>query len=147
MKEISAGGVVYRKVNNQLEIMLIEDRYTRWSLPKGKLEQDETTEQAALREIEEETGIVGQIVAPLEVIYYQYYHPKHGQIDKEVHYYLVEELEGELQPQISEINLVQWVSPLRAWELHLDKGYENNDVVLQKALAHFGINVPGRAKA
>ena len=59
MKEISAGGVVFRKVDGELQIQLIQDRYGKISLPKGKMEPGETIEQTALREIVEETGIEG----------------------------------------------------------------------------------------
>ena len=51
MKEISAGGVVFRRVDGALQIQLIQDRYGKISLPKGKMEPGETVEQTALREI------------------------------------------------------------------------------------------------
>ncbi len=71
MKEISAGGVVYRKAGDDLQVQMIQDRYGKITLPKGKMEPGETVEQTALREILEETGIVGRIVKPLETITYQ----------------------------------------------------------------------------
>ena len=40
-------------------------------------------------EICEETGIVGSITSPVDIIAYKYHHPEFGQVDKEVHYYLV----------------------------------------------------------
>lgn len=141
MKEISAGGVVFRKGEKKLEMMMIEDRYARWSLPKGKIEQGETIEQTAIREIEEETGIIGKIIDPIEVIYYNYYHPKHGQIKKEVHYYLVEAIDGELEAQVSEINRVIWCEPQEAWDLQRNQGYDNNHTVVRKALHQLGIQV------
>jgi 8-oxo-dGTP pyrophosphatase MutT (NUDIX family) len=141
MKEVSAGGVVFRKQGDRLQMMMVEDRYTKWSLPKGKIEKGETIEQAALREIEEETGIVGRIVNPIEVIYYHYYHPKHGQIDKEVHYFLVEAVKGKLEAQVSEINEVRWLDPKEAWDLQNNQGYGNNYTVVQKALNSLGVEV------
>src|SRR5690606_19580309 len=54
MKEISAGGVVYRRTKSgAIEVQLIQDRYGRTSLPKGKMEPGETVEETALREIVE----------------------------------------------------------------------------------------------
>ncbi|MBO8171409.1 MAG: NUDIX hydrolase [Bacillaceae bacterium] len=132
MKEISAGGVVYKREGDNLKIMIIEDRYMKASLPKGKVEKGETLMETALREIKEETGITGKIVEPLEVIHYRYYHPEHGQIDKEVHYFLVEALSGELTAQLEEINSVAWFSPREAWK-KLKTGYENNYSVTRKA--------------
>ncbi|GAB7386312.1 NUDIX hydrolase [Bacillaceae bacterium] len=139
MKEISAGGVVYREKNGELQIMLIEDRYSRISLPKGKKEAGETIEETALREIKEETGIEGEIVRPLEVIHYQYYNPEIGNVDKEVHYFLVRAVSGKLEAQVEEINGVQWLSPNQALRKQLEKGYANNTAVLKKAFAYLGV--------
>ncbi|MCF6092857.1 NUDIX domain-containing protein [Microaerobacter geothermalis] len=143
MKEISAGGVVYKKdKNNKIWIMLIEDRYSRISLAKGKQEPGETLEETALRETKEETGITGKIIKPLEVIYYQYYHPKIDQIiNKEVHYFLIEGLEGVLQPQLEEIKGVKWVDPSEVWKIQKESGYENNDLVIKKALQELGFQI------
>lgn len=54
--EISAGGIVFRR-NGEVKILLIKDSYGRWALPKGLIEKDESSEDAALREIREETGL------------------------------------------------------------------------------------------
>lgn len=133
MKEISAGGVVYRRQGEQLQLLIIEDRYQKVSLPKGKQEPGETMEQTALREVREETGIEGRVVEPLEVIYYQYYHPQLGLVHKEVHYYLIEAQGGELVPQIEEINKVTWMDPDKAWAAQMSSGYDNNHSVMDKA--------------
>ncbi|MGW8957075.1 NUDIX hydrolase [Paenibacillus sp. NPDC055715] len=140
-KEISAGGVVYRNQREQLEIQLITDRYGKVSLAKGKMEQGETIEQTALREIREETGLNGRIIQHVDMIAYTYQHPEFGEVDKEVHYYLVEALNGDLQAQIEEIKGVAWHTPEEAWRLQRQGGYDNNDVILSKALSMLGINV------
>lgn len=142
MKEISAGGVVYRVLTDgRTEVQMIQDRYGKKTLPKGKMEPGETIEQTALREILEETGIEGKIVASLEQVKYQYNHRVHGTIDKEVHYYLVEATGGDLQAQIEEIRGVEWLDPLDAWSRQRDQGYANNDSVLKKALDALRIEV------
>lgn len=139
-KEVSAGGVVYRKTNNnRIELMLIEDRYMKISLPKGKQEYGETLEETALREIAEETGIHGKVIQPLETIYYTYYNPKIGAIKKEVHYYLVEAISGTLVPQLEEIHTVAWMTPGQAWKRQKESGYHNNISVLNKAYRLLGI--------
>lgn len=142
-KEISAGGVVYRQRDGQLEIQLIEDRFGRMTLAKGKMEPGETIEQTALREIQEETGITGQLSEPLQVISYVYEHAQLGTVQKEVHYYLVEAGEGLLQAQVEEITGVAWYEPSTAWRLQLDAGYDNNDDVLRLALEKLGIQLAG----
>lgn len=140
MKEISAGGVVYRKNGNKTELLLIEDRYMKASLPKGKQEDGETIEETALREIQEETGIIGKIIKPLETIHYNYFHPVLGSIQKEVHYYLVEAISGNLKPQIEEINKVDWLSFEDLWKKQKSYGYENNVSVLKKACKFLGLD-------
>jgi diadenosine hexaphosphate hydrolase (ATP-forming) len=139
MREISAGGVVYRVVDGRIEIQLIRDRFGKMTLAKGKLEPGETAEQAALREIEEETGIAGEIVAPLLTVQYHYEKPDTGRIDKTVHYYLVRALEGELRAQIGEIGGVSWLDPMEAWDRQRAEGYANNDEVLRLALKKLGV--------
>ncbi|MFC4811336.1 NUDIX hydrolase [Paenibacillus sp. GCM10023250] len=138
MKEISAGGVVFRRVNGELQIQLIQDRYGKISLPKGKMEPGETVEQTALREISEETGILGKIVSPIDQIKYRYSHEAKGLVDKEVHYYLVEAVGGKLQAQVEEIRGVEWFEPAEAWRRQKQSGYNNNDRILGGALRLLG---------
>lgn len=140
-KQISAGGIVYRKEAGQLQIQLITDRYGKISFAKGKREDGESIEQTALREIWEETGIVGRIVEPVDIIAYTYRHPQQGDIQKEVHYYLVESEGGSLKPQTEEIRSVAWYKPEVAWERQCNAGYDNNDFILEKALKLLGARI------
>ncbi|AOZ91737.1 NUDIX hydrolase [Paenibacillus crassostreae] len=140
-KEISAGGVVYKHENNELYVQLIIDRYGKVSIAKGKMEQGESVEETALREIEEETGILGEIIAPVDIIAYTYQNPVHGSVNKEVHYYLVEATSGQLKPQLEEINDVSWYNAREAWHRQQQTGYRNNDIILRKALSLLGISV------
>lgn len=139
IREISAGGVVYRKRGASPDIQLIEDRFGKITLAKGKMEPGETVEQTALREIREETGLTGTIVESLAVIAYTYESEKTRSVQKEVHYYLVEESGGDLAAQVEEIAGVGWYSPQEAWRLQLSRGYENNNDVLLSALRKLGV--------
>jgi NTP pyrophosphohydrolases including oxidative damage repair enzymes len=143
MKEISAGGVVYRRVDGRVEIQLIRDRFGKITLPKGKMEQGETAWQTALREIEEETGIRGRIEAKVDRVFYTYTGQDNETVDKEVHYFLVEAVSGSLKAQEEEIGGVSWHSPEEAWRLQRDMGYGNNDRVLAGAFRLLGIGVDG----
>ncbi|WP_025028221.1 NUDIX hydrolase [Caldalkalibacillus mannanilyticus] len=133
MKEISAGGIVFRKTDECIEILMIEDKYQKITIPKGKQEPGETLEQTALREIEEETGIIGRILHHIEKVHYQYTDPERGQIDKEVTYYLVQKTGGYVNVQIEEINQVHWMELEEALAAQKSKGYENNQEVFNKA--------------
>jgi 8-oxo-dGTP pyrophosphatase MutT (NUDIX family) len=132
--EQTAGGVVYREREGQIELLLIHDRFGHISLPKGHLEGEETVEEAALREIEEETGIRGRIIGePLGVITYEY---RTGDRTgcKQVTYFLVEAVGGETVAQAEEIRDVEWFPLDAACEIHKKRGYENNHSILEEAI-------------
>lgn len=133
LKETAAGGIVYRQQGSDIQILVIEDQYGIWTIPKGKQEPGETLEKTALREIEEETGIKGQIVRPVDRVYYRYKHPDRGLVDKEVKYYLVRATGGTLTPQIEEIHRVAWLELHEALEKLRERGYANNYPLLKKA--------------
>jgi ADP-ribose pyrophosphatase YjhB (NUDIX family) len=78
-----------------------------WSLPKGHIEEGETPEQAALREVAEETGIESAIERSLGVIDF-WFMAGGKRIHKTVHHYLFRETGGLLAPQESEVDEVGW---------------------------------------
>ncbi len=80
----------------------------RWSLPKGHVEAGETHEQAAIREVEEETGISGRITARLGSVDYTFV-AQGRRIHKRVHHYLMEAVGGELSDADIEVTEVAWV--------------------------------------
>jgi 8-oxo-dGTP pyrophosphatase MutT (NUDIX family) len=142
MKEISAGGVVYRQQDGEYMLLLIEDRYGKLTLAKGKQELGETIQETALREVLEETGVGGRLGEKLDTINYEYTHKATGDVvDKEVHYYLVEAYNTEVTVQLEEINDVHWHSASEAWSLQLERGYRNNDHIFRLAFQHLGIEV------
>ena len=80
-----------------------------WSLPKGHLEEGETLEQTAVREVEEETGITGQILGALGVIDF-WFVAERRRVHKTVHHYLMRKVAGELSDKDVEVTAVAWVS-------------------------------------
>ncbi len=80
----------------------------RWSLPKGHVEAGETHEQAAIREVEEETGISGRITARLGSVDYTFV-AQGRRIHKRVHHYLMVAVGGELSDADFEVTEVAWV--------------------------------------
>ena len=105
----AGGGVV---VNSRGEWLMME-RNGRWDFPKGHLEQGESLEVCAAREIEEETGVKGEIVRPLCDTWHAYYFPKTSRWElKCTHWYELRfsTTEG-LKPQVEEgIVSVTWCS-------------------------------------
>lgn len=107
--EHSSGGAVISTRDGVVHVALIATRgRTRWGLPKGAVSQGETSEQAALREVLEETGLQAEIVKPLDTIEY-FFRAGDTLIRKRVDFYLMRYVAGELTPQLSEVDDVEWV--------------------------------------
>ena len=108
VEEISAGGLVVDKSGAMgLLIGRIDKRgRTLWSLPKGHIEPGESPEEAALREVLEETGIKSSITRSLGVIDF-WFMAEGKRIHKTVHHFLFAEKSGDLQPQLSEVDEVK----------------------------------------
>ncbi|CCQ98411.1 Hydrolase, NUDIX family [[Clostridium] ultunense Esp] len=141
MAEVAAGGIVYRRQGGGTEILMIEDRFGHWSYPKGHSEGNEKPEETALREIQEETGIIGKIIAPLSSISYRY-EAEGRRGEKRVDYFLVEYVSGKTRPQFEEIGNVHWLSPEAAWKKQVEQGYENNRILLEQAFINLGLSLP-----
>jgi 8-oxo-dGTP pyrophosphatase MutT (NUDIX family) len=116
--ETSAGGLVIDGIDGPKEGQVAAligriDRRGRmlWSLPKGHIELGETAEQTAIREVAEETGIQGGVLAALGSIDY-WFVTEGRRVHKTVHHYLMRFLGGELCDEDVEVSEVAWV-PLR----------------------------------
>ena len=109
VEEISAGGLVVDLSGERGLLIGRHDKRGRtlWSLPKGHIDTGETPEAAALREVEEETGIVSKITRSLGVIDF-WFMADGKRIHKTVHHFLFSEVSGDLAPQISEVDVVDW---------------------------------------
>jgi 8-oxo-dGTP diphosphatase len=111
----AAGGLVVRRGEDGPRVAVVHrPRYDDWSLPKGKLEPGEGFEQAALREIEEETGCRCRLRDELEPSRYR---DRKGR-DKLVRWYLMEPVEGEpsegsFEPG-DEVDELRWLDPAEA---------------------------------
>ncbi len=111
-REISAGCVVYRTTDQQAEVALIQprDRET-WALPKGVIEPGEAPENAARREVSEETGLAGDIVAKIDTIKYSYtakWENPPSRIFKIVTFYLLRCTGGDPSQHDHEVDRVEW---------------------------------------
>jgi 8-oxo-dGTP pyrophosphatase MutT (NUDIX family) len=110
--EVSAGGLVIDSTGTKGLLIARRDQkdQTRliWSLPKGHIEEGETPEIAAIREVAEETGIRSEISRSLGVIDF-WFMASGKRIHKTVHHFLFKEVGGSLQPQVTEVDDVAWV--------------------------------------
>jgi ADP-ribose pyrophosphatase YjhB (NUDIX family) len=113
VNETSAGGLVVDRSGPEARAVLIgkRDRSGRlvWSLPKGHVESGESRIQAAVREVAEETGISGVVIAPLGTIDY-WFVASGRRIHKTVHHYLLEATGGELSANDVEVEEVAWIA-------------------------------------
>ncbi len=107
--EISAGGLVLDDTRQAAVIGRLDRRgRLLWSLPKGHIEHGETAEQAAMREVAEETGILTRVQAPLGTIDY-WFLAEDRRVHKTVHHFLLRAVGGELSDADIEVTEVAWV--------------------------------------
>ena len=119
----AAGGVVER---DGLIAIVHRPRYDDWSLPKGKLDKNESAERAALREVQEETGLSCQLIEELDPVSYT---DNRGR-PKNVRYWRMKVLSGEFEVN-DEVDELRWLSKAEALDL---LSYEH-DRELVEALA------------
>jgi 8-oxo-dGTP diphosphatase len=123
----AAGGVVVRSGDGGRRVAVIHrPKYMDWSLPKGKLEPGEDWLEAALREVEEETGY--RCEASVELPHVSYLDRKGRR--KLVRYWLMEPVDGEFQPH-GEVDELRWVGREQAEELLT---YPHDRELVRKAL-------------
>ena len=131
-QEISAGAVVFEFINGLPEIVIYSRKNaSQWCLPKGKIEKNETAQQAAIREVQEETGLKGKIIEHIEDIYYQYKDEKRKLlIEKTVHFYLMKK-QAEISKQYDpEVESIEWLTIDQALE---KLSFESERGVVSKA--------------
>jgi 8-oxo-dGTP pyrophosphatase MutT (NUDIX family) len=129
--ETSAGGVVYRLDAGQPLFLLIRDSYQNWGFPKGHVEEGEIPEAAALREVEEETGL-DQLTVRGSIETIDWFFRFRGQlIHKFCHFYLIETTASRTSPQRTEgITACRWTPYDEAQSLI---SYANAREVLRRA--------------
>lgn len=124
----AAGGLVQNQNN---EILFIH-RLDKWDLPKGKVEKGETTEIAAVREVEEECGISNLNLNSFITITYHIYFQENLKLKATYWYEMFYDGNQKLVPQTEEgIGIAEWKTPEELPEI-LNNTYENIKIVLEK---------------
>ena len=132
--QVSAGGVVFRGAGGdaELALVLVGER-RRWQLPKGIVDEGETPEVTAVREVREEAGVDAELVAPLEVIDYWYVATEGGErvrFHKRVHFYLLAYRGGDVADHDHEVLEARWVPAAQAAAL---LAFDNERRVVERA--------------
>ncbi len=140
VKVVSAGGLVFRRSHGLVETLLCarlrpgyqrEDAALTWRLPKGTPEPGETVEETARREVQEETGVHVNVLAPITSIRYFFVgHDDGVRYDKTVYFFLMEPRGGSTADHDAEFDVVEWRSYEQALEL---LEYDNERNVLEAA--------------
>ena len=131
--EVSAGGVLVREGADGLEVVLASRRTRRgdlvWGLPKGQVEEGESPEETAVREVREETGFDGKVREALGTVRY-FYVWEGVRVRKTVHFFLMQHTGGDEALRDAEMEEVAWF-PLG--EAPSIAGFDSERDILRKA--------------
>lgn len=139
IREVSAGGVVYRQSPEGYQFVLILDAYDKWTFPKGHVDESEDPEQAAIREIKEETGLEHVVLADyLGDTEVKVHKPGEKPFRKLIKYFLVKTEDGQLRvPETTELKDVRWFNQAEIGE---KLGYDNAKDIFNKGLEKLGLS-------
>ena len=127
-----AGAVVYAEHEDEIYLALVHDIFGHWTLSKGKIEEEESVEDGATREIKEEIGLDIKIENELGNNEYVASHPEHGKIRKQVHYFLAASEYRELElEQKGGLDDAKWFKVADILELNF---YEDILPIVTKAV-------------
>ena len=121
--DTSSGGVPFRvSPTGQIDVALIATRGgTRWQLPKGSRETGETSLQTAIREVEEEVGLITTMVCFLETIDFWYWDTYRKEVPELVHkrvdFFLLRVVDGVISDESHEVDSVGWFPIAQALEI------------------------------
>ncbi len=129
----SAGGVVFRTVDDYFEVALIATKNkTVWTLPKGLVEKDERPEDTAVREIKEETGLLTKVNCLIdEKSFWFFLKQENAKCKKTVKYFLLEYISGKIEDFGWEVDDARWFPIDEAIKI---VKYKTDKEILEKAI-------------
>ena len=122
-REKSCGCII---LNDKNEILLVLQTAGHWGLPKGHVEEGETEEQTAIREVKEETNV--DVIVNTNLRYSMVYSPKED-VEKEVVYFIAKNTSNDCKPQLEEVQEMKWLDIDNAIDTIT---YENSKDLLRK---------------
>ncbi len=135
LEQVSAGGAAFRLSNSGYEIAIISvNPSRRWQLPKGLIDEGETPEIAALREVREEAGIETELLSKIETIEYWYVGDSRGErvrFHKLVHFFLLKYIEGNVGNHDFEVAEARWVKADEALKM---LAFKSEREIVEKAI-------------
>lgn len=141
-EERSAGGVVLRRIEGEVHVLVIRDPYKNWGLPKGHLEEGEDSSTAALREVREETGLEELELGPVLGTIDWYFRLGDDLVHKYCEFFLMTSHVGEPVPEEGEgITEVIWV-PLEEAPERITYGNARRIVVEVREMMASDANAP-----
>ena len=147
-REFSAGGIVFKTVrskgsgnsqvlNSKGQVLVTQHSQNHhWSFPKGLIDPGQTTEEAALREVREEGGIVAEIIGKVGYSKYVYTFEKE-KIFKVVTYFLMKYVSGDITDHDWEVSDLGWFEPEDALK---QLTFSQDKSLLKKALKMKGVS-------
>lgn len=110
--EFSAGGIVYKNKDGELLVLVSQhSQHHGWVFPKGLIGdhiKGEKKEDTAVREVQEETGVLGKIIKPITPVTY-WYQFEGDKIKKTVYYFIMEYMSGDIKYHDHEMENVEWL--------------------------------------
>lgn len=134
--EKSCGALIFKRENDELFVLVIKHKKQgHYSFPKGHVENSETEEETAKREIFEETGL--EVSLDTSFRYIVTYSPSKG-ITKDVIYFTASPTGGELKPQPEEVSEIKWIAVENAFDTVT---FENDRKLLSAAVQYMNTTI------
>lgn len=137
VREISAGGIVFRRDGRKIQFAIMKDSYDKWTFPKGRVEAGEDLEEAAARETLEELGLTEirllESLGKIDIWFRDRFEKEGALVHKDIHYFLFETPSNAsfvIDPA-QHVKEAKWVS---LSQVDTISSYKDMSIILKRAL-------------